>query len=144
VQRLGTSDVFRLDARVVAATNADLEKRVRQRLFRDDLYFRLSVFPIEVPPLRARSGDLALLAHHFLEEFGGSQISGVSAEGEAKLAAYHWPGNVRELRNVMERAFVLAAGDGCITSDHILLHKGFVADAPSGALGAKPDRSEDS
>jgi len=136
VQRLGTSDVFRLDARVIAATNAELEKRVRQRLFRDDLYFRLSVFPIEVPPLRARPGDLALLAHHFLEQLGGSDIDGLSAEGDAKLAAHHWPGNVRELRNVMERAFVLAAGSGCITPDHILVRKGLVADPPPGAPGA--------
>jgi transcriptional regulator with GAF, ATPase, and Fis domain len=66
VQRLGTSDVFRLDARVIAATNVDLEERVQQRLFREDLFYRLSVFPIELPPLRERGADIALLAQHFM------------------------------------------------------------------------------
>jgi transcriptional regulator with GAF, ATPase, and Fis domain len=125
VQRLGTSDVFRLDVRVIAATNSDLERRVEQRLFRDDLFYRLSVFPIETPPLRARPGDIALLARYFLEQFGGAEAPRLNADGEAKLAAHPWPGNVRELRNVMERAIVLAAGNGSITPNQIRLHRAF-------------------
>jgi DNA-binding NtrC family response regulator len=123
VQRLGTSDVFRLDARVIAATNVELETRVQQGLFREDLFYRLSVFPIELPPLRARGSDIPLLALHFLEQLTGIKESRLSPEIEAKLASHSWPGNVRELRNAMERAFVLAAGRATITPEQILLRK---------------------
>jgi DNA-binding NtrC family response regulator len=123
VQRLGTSDVFRLDARVIAATNVDLEERVRQRLFREDLYYRLSVFPIELPPLRERLGDIPLLARHFIEQLAGQAAGRLSPETEAKLTAYSWPGNVRELRNVLERAFVLTVGRSAIGPEQILLRK---------------------
>jgi DNA-binding NtrC family response regulator len=123
VQRLGTSDVFRLDARVIAATNVDLETLVQKRLFREDLYYRLSVFPIELPPLRERLGDIPLLARHFIEQLAGHASGRLSPETEAKLAAHTWPGNVRELRNVLERAFVLTAGRSAIGPDQILLRK---------------------
>jgi DNA-binding NtrC family response regulator len=123
VQRLGTSDVFRLDARVVAATNVDLEARVQQRLFRDDLFYRLSVFPIELPPLRARGADIVLLARHFIGQLTGDPRNHLTPESEAKLASHSWPGNVRELRNVMERAFVLSAGSTLITPEQILVRK---------------------
>ena len=123
VQRLGTSDVFRLDARVIVATNVDLETLVQKRLFREDLYYRLSVFPIELPPLRERLGDIPLLARHFIEQLAGHAAGRLSPETEAKLAAHTWPGNVRELRNVMERAFVLTAGRTAIGPDQILLRK---------------------
>jgi DNA-binding NtrC family response regulator len=123
VQRLGTSDVFRLDARVIAATNVDLEERIRAKLFREDLFYRLSVFPIELPPLRERSGDIALLARHFVERFAGNRRMSLGPETEAKLMAHRWPGNVRELRNVIERAFVLAAGRGVIAPEQIRLRK---------------------
>ncbi len=123
VQRLGTSDVFRLDARVIAATNIDLETLVQKRLFREDLFYRLSVFPIELPPLRERLGDIPLLARHFIEQLAGHAAGRLSPETEAKLSAHTWPGNVRELRNVMERAFVLTAGRSVIGPDQILLRK---------------------
>ncbi|HVJ05328.1 MAG TPA: sigma-54 dependent transcriptional regulator [Candidatus Saccharimonadales bacterium] len=123
VQRLGTSDVFRLDARVIAATNVDLEKRVEQGLFREDLFYRLSIFPIELPPLRDRSEDIPLLARHFLERFSGASDIALSAETEVKLSEHYWPGNVRELRNVIERAFVLADGCPIITPQQIVLRK---------------------
>jgi DNA-binding NtrC family response regulator len=123
VQRLGTSDVFRLDARVIAATNVDLETLVLKRLFREDLFYRLSVFPIELPPLRERLGDIPLLARHFIEQLAGHAAGRLSPETEAKLAAHTWPGNVRELRNVMERAFVLTAGRSVIGPEQILLRK---------------------
>lgn len=123
VQRLGTSDVFRLDARVIAATNADLEERVAQRLFREDLFYRLSVFPIELPPLRARGSDIPLLARHFIAQLSGNTGGSLSPESEAKLVSHSWPGNVRELRNVIERALVLSAGRAMITPAQILLRK---------------------
>ncbi len=123
VQRLGTSDVFRLDVRVVAATNVDLEARVQQKLFREDLYYRLSVFPIELPPLRDRLTDIALLARHFIAQLAGNKAGKLTPETEAILASHSWPGNVRELRNVMERAFVLSAGRPLITPEQIRLRK---------------------
>ena len=123
VQRLGTSDVFRLDARVIAATNVDLEARMQARLFREDLFYRLSVFPIALPPLRERSSDIPLLARHFIERLAGTSGMSLSRETEAKLMTHRWPGNVRELRNVMERAFVLADGRTMIAPEQILLRK---------------------
>lgn len=122
VQRLGTSDVFRLDVRIIAATNVDLERRVQEGLFREDLFYRLSVFPIELPPLRERVADIPLLANFFLERLTGSKAR-LSAATSAKLAMHHWPGNIRELRNVIERAFVLADGDSEIAPEQILLRK---------------------
>lgn len=122
VQRLGTSDVFKMDVRVIAATNVDLEKRVQQGLFREDLYYRLSVFPIELPPLRERGADIPLLANFFLEKLTGSKVK-LSPATAAKLTAHHWPGNIRELRNVIERAFVLADGSVEIAPEQILLRK---------------------
>ena len=123
VQRLGTSDVFRLDARVIAATNVDLERRVQQGLFREDLFYRLSVFPIELAPLRERAEDVPLLARHFVERLARKRGVALSPETEAKLAAHPWPGNVRELRNVIERALVLAAGRTIIAPEQILVRK---------------------
>jgi DNA-binding NtrC family response regulator len=123
VQRLGTSDVFRLDARVIAATNVDLEKHVQQGLFREDLFYRLSVFPIELPPLRERLADIPLLTRHFIERLTGNPEVSLSPETEAKLIRHLWPGNVRELRNVIERACVLADGGSSITPDQILMRK---------------------
>ena len=135
VQRLGTSDVFRLDARVIAATNVDLEERIQARLFREDLFYRLSVFPIELPPLRERSGDIPLLARHFMERLAGNSGVSLAPETEAKLMAHRWPGNVRELRNVIERAFVLAAGCPMITPAQIRLRK------PCGSVAAPSESS---
>jgi DNA-binding NtrC family response regulator len=109
-QRLGSSETIRVDVRVVAATNADLLERVRQGRFREDLYYRLNVVPIHVPPLRARVGDVAVLTHHFmrkicrLEDLPLPQISREALNG---LAGYAWPGNVRQLENAVERAIVL-------------------------------------
>lgn len=122
VQRLGTSDVFSLDVRVIAATNVDLERRVQDGLFREDLFYRLSVFPIELPPLRERVADIPLLAHFFLERLTGSKAT-LSAATSEKLTMHHWPGNIRELRNVIERAFVLADGAMEIAPEQILLRK---------------------
>jgi len=123
VQRLGTSDVFQLDVRVIAATNVDMERRVQQGLFREDLFYRLSVFPIELPPLRERVVDIPLLARYFLEKLVGTTGVHLSEATVAKLVAHRWPGNIRELRNVLERAFVLADGGVEITPEQILVRK---------------------
>jgi Nif-specific regulatory protein len=112
-ERLGGNTPIKVDVRVVAATNRPLEDAVREGSFRSDLYFRLQVVQIDVPPLRERAADIPLLAEHFLKKFvleTGRKIRGISLEAMAKLTAYRWPGNVRELRNVMERAVALGTG----------------------------------
>jgi formate hydrogenlyase transcriptional activator len=108
----GTADV-RVDVRVIVATNQDLETAIAAGRFRSDLYYRVSVFPIRLPPLRERTGDIELLARHFLRRFGAKlRRSAVDFEPEAlsRLMSYGWPGNVRELQNVIERAVILSAG----------------------------------
>jgi DNA-binding NtrC family response regulator len=110
-QRLGSSDTIRVDVRVVAATNADLLEKVRQGRFREDLYYRLNVVPIHVPPLRSRAGDVAPLAHHFMRKICASEdlpVKRISHEAIARLAGYAWPGNVRQLENSVERAIILS------------------------------------
>jgi transcriptional regulator with GAF, ATPase, and Fis domain len=120
VQRLGTSETVRVDVRIVAATNAQILKMVARREFREDLYYRLAVFPIEVPALRSREGDVVLLARHFLSVGTGSRAR-LLPETERLLQAHHWPGNVRELQHVIERATILADGDPVISPEHIVL-----------------------
>ena len=100
-------------SRIVAATNRDLEKCVAQGTFREDLYYRLNVFPIRVPPLRERTDDLPLLVWSFVDEFCktfGKQVESISKDNMLALQRYAWPGNVRELRNVVERAVIVATG----------------------------------
>ncbi len=110
-ERVGGNKTIKVDVRVVATTNRDLLKAVQKGDFREDLYYRLNVFPIQVPPLRERTGDVELLANHFLERFSkehGIKSAGFSESGIAGLLAHNWPGNVRELQNVVERAAILA------------------------------------
>jgi DNA-binding NtrC family response regulator len=102
-----------VDVRVIAATNADLRKKVEDGAFREDLYFRLLVLDIQLPPLRDRQGDIPLLVRHFLDKFSkklGKNITGISDQALETVERYPWPGNVRELEHVMERACVLSAG----------------------------------
>jgi DNA-binding NtrC family response regulator len=121
LQRLGSSQVVRVDTRVIAATNADLLKLVREGRFREDLYYRLSAFPIELPPLSDRPEDIVLLAAHFLDRLSpGHPKPMLSEEAAACLAAQHWPGNVRELQNVIERALIMADGAPVIGSRHLM------------------------
>jgi DNA-binding NtrC family response regulator len=120
VQRLGSSDVFRVDVRVIAATNADLQKKVVGGDFRRDLFYRLSVFPILLLPLRNRRDDIVPLANHFLEMLEPKPMA-LSTEAEAVLQAYDWPGNVRELKHVIERAIILAEDETRIGAKHILI-----------------------
>jgi len=120
VRRVGGTDYSRVDVRVVAATHRNLRQMVQAGSFREDLYYRLSAFPVTVPPLRDRKGDIPLLAEHF---FGstedGEQYLPLSPQVIETLLSYDYPGNVRELRNIIERAVILAAGTA-ITPDHIV------------------------
>ena len=112
-ERLGSSRTLRVNVRVVAATNADLAQLVEEKKFRSDLYYRLNVFPINVPPLRERPEDIPLLVHFFANKFAQQmrkRIEGVPKEVMAALVAYHWPGNIRELQNLVERAVILSRG----------------------------------
>jgi len=112
-ERLGGTKTIRVDARVIAATNRPLAQAVKEGKFREDLFYRLDVFPIEVPPLRERHEDIPMLAWTFVKEFSnsmGKPIEEISDESMAALEEYHWPGNIRELRNVIERAMILEHG----------------------------------
>jgi two-component system response regulator PilR (NtrC family) len=109
----GTGEIA-IDVRVIAATNRDLEKQVSENNFREDLYYRLNVIPIVVPPLRDRREDLPLLVNHFVKKYvpaAGKSIAGVNSESLTALATYEWPGNVRQLENTIERAVALATGE---------------------------------
>lgn len=113
VRRLGANRLTPVDVRVVSATNKDLKSEVEARRFREELYFRLNVIALEIPPLKEREGDVPLLAKHFAEHFSRSnhrKISGISSKAMQILESYGWPGNVRELQNAIERAVVLAEG----------------------------------
>jgi len=112
-ERLGSSRTLRVDVRVVAATNADLARMVEEKKFRSDLYYRLNVFPINVPPLRERPEDIPVLVQFFADKFAQQmrkRIESVPKETMAALVAYHWPGNIRELQNLVERAVILSRG----------------------------------
>jgi transcriptional regulator with GAF, ATPase, and Fis domain len=119
VQRLGGNDNLKVDVRVIAATNANLKKMVEEQKFREDLYYRLAVFPIHLPPLRERMGDLEELAIAFAAKFYPG-VS-ISREAVAILGQHRWPGNVRELRNAIERATILVGDGQEIMPEHIVL-----------------------
>ncbi|MEM7050731.1 MAG: sigma-54 dependent transcriptional regulator [Acidobacteriota bacterium] len=112
-RRLGSARLRRADLRVVAASNCDLQDRLAKGTFRSDLYYRLNVVQLDLPPLRDRCGDILLLAEHFLERYrssSGAAIHEFAPEAAQKLLTYRWPGNVRELENVVQRAVILNAG----------------------------------
>ncbi len=113
-ERLGGTKTIRVDVRVVAATNQDLRVALEQGTFREDLYYRLNVVPISIPPLREHKEDIPYLVDHFIIRFresSGKPISGVSPQAMKLLSDFHWPGNVRELENILERAMVMASGE---------------------------------
>ncbi len=112
-ERLGSSRTLRTDARLIAATNRDLEAMVAEQRFRSDLFFRLNVFPVHVPPLRERQGDIPLLVRHFTQQFSrrmNKVMETIPSTTMDALCRYHWPGNIRELQNVIERAVIISAG----------------------------------
>jgi two-component system nitrogen regulation response regulator GlnG len=124
--RVGGTGVLTANVRILAATNQDLEKAVREKRFREDLFFRLKVIPIYLPPLRERRGDIPLLISYFIEKINremGIQISGVSPEAQKLLEEHSWPGNVRELENTLIRAAVLSSGPILFPKDFALKNK---------------------
>jgi DNA-binding NtrC family response regulator len=126
IQRLGSADVVRVNIRVISATNAHLAALVRQGKFREDLYYRVSTFPIEIPPLRERPEDIVALAKHSLGKLCvRPPASELSPEAIQLLQSQPWAGNVRELQNVMERALILAEDEPVIRAEHLLLESGF-------------------
>ena len=112
-ERVGGSKTLDSDARIIVATNRDLNKEINEGRFRPDLFYRLNVYPITVPPLRQRVEDIPLLVDHFVQFFNrkfGKQMQKISESDMAKLIRYPWPGNVRELRNIIERAMITSQG----------------------------------
>jgi len=121
-ERVGGRDKIAVDVRIIAATNRDLERRVYEGRFREDLYYRLSAFPLNLPPLRDRMEDLPLLAAHIIQEYNRSasrKIESVTLKASLKLLDYHWPGNIRHLENVIKRAAILAE-EGIIDENHVI------------------------
>jgi DNA-binding NtrC family response regulator len=130
LQRLGSAEVVCVDARVVSATNAHLLTLVREGKFREDLYYRLCAFPIEVPPLGDRPEDIAQLAAHFLEKYGSRQPAAQLSSAALQLLQTHsWPGNIRELQNVIERALILSEDEMVIGPEHLMLADSSVGNA---------------
>jgi DNA-binding NtrC family response regulator len=122
LQRLGSSQMVRVDVRLISATNVDLAVLVREGKFREDLYYRLSAFPLSIPALRDRPEDVLLLAEHFLQKFSpGPPIPILSDEALIMLQAENWRGNIRELQNVIERALILACGQAVVRPAHLIL-----------------------
>ncbi|MGI5861055.1 MAG: sigma-54-dependent transcriptional regulator [Myxococcales bacterium] len=131
IKKVGSIETTRVDVRVIAATNKDLLTEMAERRFREDLYYRLNVISIQLPPLRERPEDIPLLAHHFLARFGaktGKKFTSIDPAVMEALTSYRWPGNIRQLENAIERAVVLGK-EPTIT----------LADLPPGIEGAKPD-----
>jgi NtrC-family two-component system response regulator AlgB len=119
-ERLGENVTRRADVRVIAATSRDLKSLVAQGTFREDLYFRLNVITVEMPPLRAREGDLLRFAEHYLSHFArqcGRRLNGLAADAVTRLSNHSWPGNLRELRNAIERAVILSRGEQVTAAD---------------------------
>jgi DNA-binding NtrC family response regulator len=134
IERVGGSETLHVDVRVISATNRDLESRMAQGQFREDLYYRLNVFPILLPPLRERKSDIPELVSHFLEKLGrltGKCVTGVTPEALAVLSGYDWPGNVREMENVIERAMILARGETIEAADIAIGTHGGAAARPA-------------
>ncbi len=140
VERLGGTKPIKVDVRVIAATKVDLSDAVDDGEFREDLYYRLNVVPIDLPPLREREGDVPLLVDHFIRRFGQDEAYSVPPEVMAELSTYRWPGNVRELENAVERAIALAGANTVLTRELLLegalrrRKKGGASDASGGPL----------
>ena len=137
-ERLGGNVTITVDTRVIAATNKNLEDSIKKEMFREDLYFRLNVIPIEMPALRMRGSDISLLATHFLDRFSseyGKQRMELTEDSSNKLEEYHWPGNVRELRNLMERFVIMSKSSRLETTE-----LGLLLGEDSGDNPDSPDR----
>ena len=144
IQRLGSNELRKVDVRVVAATNRDLLDEVRAGRFREDLYYRLAVVPVRLPPLRERLDDLPLLVEHLATEEGkrlGREIHEIQADSLARMKDYDWPGNIRELRNVIERAIVMEDGPVLRVPDPLGGDRAMAGDA-AGTSGARSIASD--
>jgi transcriptional regulator with PAS, ATPase and Fis domain len=122
IRRVGETQARRVDVRVISATNRDLAQEVREKRFREDLYYRISVFPIKIPPLEARREDIPLLVSRFIRRSNerlGKQVQGIARNALGVLMSYPWPGNVRELQNEIERAVALTPDGGSITTESL-------------------------
>jgi NtrC-family two-component system response regulator AlgB len=140
-ERLGENVTRQADVRIITATNRDLKKRVAEGAFRQDLYFRLNVISVEIPPLRARTEDIIRFAQHYAQDFAarcGRAITGFDEDGLASLRHYSWPGNLREMRNAVERAVILCKGDKISSLDlpSEMRLESLAADNPEAAIGA--------
>ncbi|TYC51438.1 sigma-54-dependent Fis family transcriptional regulator [Zoogloea oleivorans] len=134
IERIGDTKVRKVDVRIVAATNEDLRKQVEAGKFRDDLFYRLNVFPVQIPPLRERKEDILLLVEHFLNRFCAlhkCQVTGFTESAIEALMRYGWPGNIRELENLIERGVILAPDGGAIDIDHLFTSGEKLGAAPS-------------
>jgi len=138
LERVGRGNPIHVDVRVIAATNRDLEAAVGNGTFRQDLFYRLNVFPIEVPPLRERKDDLLLLVEYFVQRYGvkaGKDIRSIDKKTLDLFQSYDWPGNIRELQNVIERSVILSSGD-VFSVDELWLSQRSVS--PARPLKASP------
>jgi two-component system response regulator GlrR len=143
---LGSEKLTEVDVRVVVATNKDLEDQVKQGLFREDLFYRIHVIPIHLPPLRDRREDIPSLVDHFLDKFSQQmkkEVKGLSPSALQRLMLHDWPGNVRELENTIEYAIAMARRE-IITEEHILQTKGALPDEPLKPLKEARDEYEKS
>ena len=119
--RLGDTKPIKIDVRIIAATNKDLKQLVQENKFREDLFYRLNVFPIEIPPLRERRSDIPILVRHFIKKYSDREIS-ITPQALKKLESFYWPGNVRQLENVIQRALILCDSNQ-LTPDHIIIEE---------------------
>jgi DNA-binding NtrC family response regulator len=147
-ERLGSNETVKTDVRIISATNKSLMEQMRRGLFREDLFFRLNVVSIRLPPLRERNGDIALLIQFFLNKYAaemGKKLRGVEPGAMRMLTGYHWPGNIRELENTLERAVLMVEGDRITTEDLNLFFAGEGPDLSDDGirLPAKGIRLED-
>jgi len=149
IERVGGTRIIKFDVRVIAATNRDLKKAVEEGTFREDLYYRLNVVPITLPPLRQRRDDVPLLVEHFIAKYNrefNRRVKGFSAGATAALYQYDWPGNVRELENVIERAVALAQSETIslreLPLDIFILGRDMIEDIQKGGLGLREARSQ--
>ena len=140
-QRVGGNETLHTNVRVVVATNRDLLAAIAEGRFREDLFYRLNVFPIEVPPLRERKEDIALLVEYFVDRHAGNagkKITSISKKSMELLQSYNWPGNIRELQNVMERAVIICDSETLVLDESWFLRRPPVADSPSQHSEAQP------
>lgn len=151
IERLGDERTRKINVRLIAATNVDLQRAVDEGRFRRDLFYRLNVYPVTIPPLRERTGDIPSLVDAMLRRFEtlhGKRMGGVSDKAMLALKAHSWPGNVRELENVLERGVILAPQNGLIEGEHLFLGSAQAAVglehrlAPGGGLAAPKPGSE--